>query len=412
MNILILNVHSALNLGDDAIMRETLGALKRAFPQARVTVAANDPASWQKYDDVAIVGSLTTWVAYNMAGRWHARVLAAMVYLGLLVVAAVRYRLFKVKTLFGSQEHRRLLAAYYDADLVLSCGGGNFYAHHAFSPFFIWAILSLALAIYLGKRVIMLPQSIGPIKGHVQMFLARLVFHQVTLIMHREPHSLDFVAKELRIPKPGILLPDLAFGLPFAPPSARQERATSLRVGVTVTGRIAQRSSVRQRIYENTIEALLVRLSREQGVDLHIFAQCSGPSIDHDDRVAARRLYERLKQHTVQISLRDTFRDALEIKAAYAHMDCMIGTRMHTAIFAASNGVPVILIGYQPKAFGVMEWLGLGEYCCDIETITAERLYGLARKAIENREEIGQHVRARYAEMQARLEGWTRYLGN
>jgi colanic acid/amylovoran biosynthesis protein len=184
-----------------------------------------------------------------------------------------------------------------------------------------------------------------------------------------------------------------------------------LQIGVTVTGRIAQRSSARQRIYENTIESLLVRLNREHGGHLHIFAQCNGPGVDHDDRIAAHRLYTRLKQHTDQISLWDTFRDALEIKAAYARMDCMIGTRMHTAIFATSNGVPVILIGYQPKAFGVMEWLGLGEYCCNIETITTEQLYGLARETLENREEIRQHVIARYAEMQARLEGWTRYLG-
>lgn len=411
MNILILNVHSALNLGDDAIMRTTLDSLSRAFPQANITIAANDPASWQKYTGVVVVGSVTTWVVRQHAGQWRARRLTALLVLGWLAFVTVAYRLFNSRMIWGPAEQRRLLVAYYNADLVLSCGGGNFYAHRSFSPFFIWALLSLGLALGLGKRVIMLPQSIGPIVGRLQNILARQVFNRVELIMHRERLSLNYVTQNLRVQTHGILVPDLAFGLPLAVASSAQNRSASVQVGITVTDRIAQRDLARQEIYEDILETVLVKLSRAHNAHLHIFSQCYGPSLIHDDRVAAQRLYDRLRRYVDHLTLRETFNDAMALRSAYAQMDCMIGTRMHTAIFAAGSGVPVVLIGYQPKALGVMDWLGLSEYVCDLQVLSAERLYQVATRALQNRREIRQHLLARYEELYAQVNGWTRYLG-
>ena len=118
MNILILNLHSALNLGDDAIMQATLQALKESFPAATITAAANDPDSWRKYRDLSVVGSLTWWVIDRTDGHWRWRKPHVVVYAGLLALAVGLYRALNVKFLFGSAEQRRLLAAYYSADLV------------------------------------------------------------------------------------------------------------------------------------------------------------------------------------------------------------------------------------------------------------------------------------------------------
>ena len=45
MRILIINVHSALNLGDDAIMAATLEGIRAHYPDAVVTISANDPGA-------------------------------------------------------------------------------------------------------------------------------------------------------------------------------------------------------------------------------------------------------------------------------------------------------------------------------------------------------------------------------
>lgn len=413
MNILILNVHSALNLGDDGIMYETLRSLRSAYPNAMITIAANDPDSWQKYDNVHIVGSLTTWVVDSNGGVWRWRKPLMLIHAGLLMSIIGLYRLFGLRLMFGRQEQRRLLLAYYDADLVLSCGGGNFYAHRAMSPGFVWSILILALAVFLDKKVVLLPQSIGPIEGRFQRLLARLVFSRSGRILLREHLSLAFL-KELKVRRPAVVLPDLAFGLPSvmdAPNSLIQKRKALPRIGVTVMDRAAQEKRfVRQQIYEDALVSLLVRLRKDHRAQLYIFVQCYGPASGHDDRHSARRVYDRVSQQVDGVTLLDAFQGALEIRAAYKQMDCVIGTRMHTGVFALSNAVPVVLIGYQPKAFGTMTLFGLERYCCNIETVTSDELYEMVCEVLDNRAEIRKHVAQRIIQVQESLQGWVRYL--
>ena len=412
MNILIVNEHSALNLGDDAIMYETFRALKVAYPKAKITLAANDPDSWLRYTDIRIIGSLATWVVNRQDDGWYWRKHLLLPYAGLLMIAAVLYRLVHFRLLFGSPEQRDLFCAYYDADLVLSCGGGVFYAHHSFSPGFIWALLTLIFADFLGKKTIMLPQSIVPVEGCFQRIMARLVFNRVSRILLREDCSLAFL-DELGVNRPAIVLPDLAFALPpvsdtLAFPSSK---SGALRIGVTVIDRAAQNKSFsRQHIYEDALVSLLLELSREHGAHLYLFSQCYGPTRDQDDRHSTRRIYERIRQETSHVTLLNPFHTALEIKAAYKSMDCVIGSRTHTGIFSLSNIVPVVLIGYQPKALGVMEMFGLERYYCSIETVTEDELNSMIHEVLENSDKIKMHIAQRYSQIQAQLLDWTRYL--
>lgn len=411
MNILIINLYSARNLGDDAIMYETLRGLHKAYPGAQITLAASDPDSWHKYHNVKITGSLTTWFARIDKGWWRARVLATPVYLFLLMLSILLYRLVGLMVLFGSDEKRRLLLAYYTADLVLSCGGGNFYAHKIISPFFLCSLLSLGLALGLGKRVVMLPQSVGPIKGHLQKTIARFLFNRVSWMLVRDQYSLDFADHVLRLKKQPVLMPDLAFApMPLVAPLVDRQQA-GLHIGVTVIDRAAQlRTFSGQEAYEKALVSVLIRLNQEYGANLYLFSQCNGPNLSHDDRRAVYRLYHQLKEREVTATILDTFDDALALKATYASMDCLIGSRMHTAIFGLSHAVPVVLISYQPKSLSLMKSFGLERYCCDIETVTPECLYEVVREVIENRESISCLIAERYDEIQTRLRDWTRYL--
>ncbi len=415
MNILILNLHSALNLGDDAIMIETLQSLRIAFPESTITIAANDPASWRKYDHVQVIGSLTTWVVNSKDGRWRWQKPLLLWYAGLITLTIILYCLFHVRLLFGSHEQRKLLSAYYNANVVLSCGGGNFYAHRSISPGLIWSSLTLALAIFFGKKVVMLPQSIGPIKGKFQRLLMRTLLNHISLIMLRENRSLSLL-NELGVRQPAIVLADLAFGhLPTVdtPLLAQLANDGSLRIGVTVLDWAAQEKSFhRQEIYENAIVSLFTKLSHNYKIHGYIFVQCYGPTIDQDDRYIAQRIYQRLLKETnqVQVTLLDTFKGALEIRTLYKQMDCMIGTRMHTGIFCLSQAVPIVLIGYQPKAYGIMELFGLERFCCNIETMTEDELSKIVGEALENRAELKKHMTERYIHVQKLLGNWVGYL--
>jgi colanic acid/amylovoran biosynthesis protein len=412
MNILILNVHSALNLGDDGIMYETLKALRSEFPEATITVAANDPKSWQSYKNIHLLGSLTSWVVdhNNSAGHWQKTML--LPYLVLLLFVSIIYRFFQYQITFGNAKHQSLLKAYYDADLVLSCGGGNFYAHRPIRLGFIWSLLTLAFAYWLGKEIILLPQSIGPIEGKLQKLLARLLFNHVNLILLRERRSQTFLKKKLNISKPTFVLPDLAFGLSsaFDTPSPFPEEG-SLSVGVTVIDRGAQKSGFsHQQIYEDALASLLAKLNKDLNAHIYFFVQCYGPTRDQDDRHSTRRVYERVRKQTDQVSLLDSFQSAKEIKEAYKRMDCVIGSRMHTGVFALGNGVPTVLIAYQPKALGLMEMFDLDRYCCNIRTVTEDELFELVYEVLDSKEEISAHIAENLKLVQQALQGWERYL--
>lgn len=331
--------------------------------------------------------------------------------LALLLASVVGYRLAHTGLQLGSGKQRKLLSAYYSADLVLSCGGGNFYAHRPASPAFFWALVTLAFAIALGKQVAMLPQSVGPIEGRLQRTLARAVLGRVPVIMLREPISLAFVRDVLNIEPDRLhLLPDLAFDLPPLP-AARTEPELppgfNMTIGFTVIDRGSQHQGFsRQDLYEQSLMEVLKRLGRDYGAALHLFVQCYGPSPDQDDRLVSRRIYGRLCQQLPGIALHDGFQDASAVQEAMAQMDLVIASRMHTGIFALTNGTPIVLIGYQPKALGMIAAFDLEAYHCAIESVTPEALNMLVDRALENRTWLRRQITQRLGEMKPLLEAW------
>ncbi len=413
MNILIIHAHSALNLGDEGIMYETLRGLKSKYPDARVTVAANDPKSWKKFEEIDSVFSLCNWVGDCGLGNWRGSLIKTPFYLLVLMFSIIAFRLFQIRLRIGSFEKKRLLNSFYSADLVLSCGGGNLYADHSLSPSFLWALITLAYPIGLGKKVIMLPQSVGPINGWVLQKLARVVLKNVLTIMVREPISFAFVKETLRIQKQVMLMTDIAFSLPTVPEATaiKAKISPTLRIGFTVIDREAQLTDFRQQaIYENAFVQLFQELAKKHAVEAFIFVQSFGPSHNQDDRIVANRVYEQLKLQIDRVHLIDTMSTSIEVKAAYQKMDCMIATRMHTGIFSISSGTPTIFIGYQPKSRGLTQMLDVADFYIDINEVTAVSLHKLVNKIIEQHATIKTDLLNLNRKFQSQYQDWISFL--
>ena len=416
MKVLLLNVHSAQNLGDHGIMITTLRGIRSVFPEAQFTIAANHPQSWKRpnvlsgFDCVSVVGSLTSWVEELHNGKWHGRPWRMLQYLALLSLAVLAYRWFALRLMWGSVQHRQLLTAYYEADLVLGCGGGNLYAYRYLSPFFIWDLVALLFPLLLGKKVILLPQSFGPIHGRLQRALARWTLNRAKAIMAREPWSFDFVTEDLKVGTAVYLVPDLAFELVCGDIGDISKHRIE-RIGVTVMDRGAQlRSFGGQSHYEDTICTFLTRLAYERGAQIVLFCQCYGPSVDQDDRPATMRVYNRLREAGVQVALWGDLLTAEEAVDAYAGMDLMIGTRMHTAVFAICSATPILLISYQPKGCSVMGMCGLDRYCCDISRVNEEELFCRASELLDHSACWKSFLSARRDELRAQALRWTTLL--
>lgn len=412
MKILIVNLHSALNLGDDAIMHATLLGIKRAYPEAQITLSANDPHSWEKHSVDHVLGSFTTWFTDRREGGWTVQKGLSIFYLLTLGCAVLTQQMSKKRVSFGNEAQRALLEAYYDADLILSCGGGNFYSEKLPGLGFIWSLVMLGFGVFFGKKAIMLPQTIGPIPFSIHQLMARTVFNRVRRILVRDQGSEELL-RRIGVTREIILVPDLAFSLSTEEDHNNIEanRNRAFEIGVTVINRGAQYHGFRsQETYEKALVNVLKEMAENNNIHIRIFAQCFGPTKDQDDRVVSEQIFEKLRECTDKVTLCTQYRDALELKKAYQKLDGMIGSRMHTSILSLISGIPTVLIGYQPKAVGVMSFYQLERFLIPINEVTEERLSSIVADLIKNqnllRKEITEHTKV----IQRKLDRWENYL--
>jgi colanic acid/amylovoran biosynthesis protein len=414
MNILIINLHSAMNLGDEAIMHGTLAGIHRAYPGAQITLMANDPGSWDKFSNLEVASSFDHWIFDNRSSIKPPYAKFAITWFQLAWAQKI-YAITRKPVTFGNPEQRRTLRAFYSADLILSCGGGNFFSNKKFGIFIpiISQLMALNFAVGLDKPVIMLPQSIGPLPGWFMKTICANTFNRTLRIMVRDKPSLELL-RQIGVKRPVVLLPDLAFAMPgksATPAPSPDQPTTTPKVGITLIDyQRLNRSFTNQSTYEAAIQAAAVHLQQADGARIYLFAQCYGPTIKQDDREITRRFYDRLREMKLNVCLMDTFNNTQEIQAEYRKMDLVIGTRMHSAILALSSGVPVVLVGYQPKAEGLMDSFGLRDYCCPINEVQIDTFCSLVSRAMSNRRALRQQVSNHLTTIHQQLDGWEKNL--
>lgn len=404
LRILLVNLHSSWNAGDDALTQEALRQLEEQFPRCSFMLALNDPTSYRGRGQP--LGSFTAWVKPIMtdgaASHWRWKTFPGLVAHSLLAVAG--YRLTgRPWYPFLRPERRSLLEAYLQADLVVSAAGNFLYTSGKIGLPFLLALFAIFYAQLGGKPIYALPQTLGPIERRRERFLVKSVLSKARMVLIRDPISVG-VWKTWDVQGPQwTLLPDLAFACP-----AERDRREALALlkecgiqedrhrpwlGVTLIHWGAQRRSFeRQERYEDAVEAAIRDFLANRQGRVALFAQVQGPTAAEDDRIPARRVLAQLEDLGDQVVLADRWVPPPILKAAYGQMDFFLGTRLHSNIFALTEGVPVVAIGYQYKTRGVMRMLDLEDWVLDIEQVDRETLVRLLRKAWAERECIRAHI--------------------
>jgi polysaccharide pyruvyl transferase WcaK-like protein len=72
--------------------------------------------------------------------------------------------------------------------------------------------------------------------------------------------------------------------------------------------------------------------------------------------------------------------DPAAVKGRLGRARLVIGARLHSLIFAAHSGVPIIGIGYGPKVRRFLRALDLEEFCVDPCDVNPALLQDLARR--------------------------------
>lgn len=418
MNILLLNAHSPQNAGDLAILKESLRYLECAFPGANTTVAINDSRDELLPAHARYVPSLTRWlVTLTLEGEWTWQKPLAVPVAAWLLFAALLYRCIGIRLWPRADGRRQLMRAYYDADVVVVIGGGHLYAPHAYNIAFIWLWVGLALAVVLGKPLLLLPQSFGPLPGRLQRAMLRWLLEHAAFVAAREYRSVELLAK-LKLRR-ALVLPDLAFTaaeaapheLDAAVPQIRQARASGRPlIGLTLMDWGGQNPRFRnQPGYEAAVLALIGHLAERYDARIFLFSQCFGSTAAHDDRRIARRL--AAVAPPADLTVVDAALSPELLKAAYRQIDALVATRMHSAIFALGAGVPTLVIGYLHKSVGIMEMLGLERYCLDIDTVDCDTLRDGFDRLWRDRTHVARRIGERVPMMRSTLHHLPALLG-
>ena len=378
MRILIINLHSALNLGDESIMRGTLKLLKKKYRNAKFILMANHPESWKIIPNVNIVPSLI-----NYLEKPNNILTKAFRFLEIIIKLLLRKK--QTKNLNEYVEINKVIAAINQADIIYSCGGGNFYSNTLIGSNLVINLITLAYAGILKKKIIMLPQSFGPFNNKFHKFLVKFALKYPQKIFVRESLSHDLLTSIGVEEEKLFLLPDLALSLPTAKKKIIDINLNNINIGITIINRGAQSKSFSNQLkYQHAIMDYIKYLISKKMFTISLLVQCFGPSDDQDDEIITSSIYKEFKPLSQKIYLQTKYKDSSSLITDISKMDLIVATRMHTAIFGLINYLPTLLIGYQPKSEGLFNLFDMQEYYVDIKNIDPDFLISKTENIIQN----------------------------
>lgn len=260
----------------------------------------------------------------------------------------------KTSAMYGVKAYHRmkpgsLLRALREADGLIS-GGGSLLQDATSSKTIPYYLAVLKIAQWLGKPTFIYSQGIGPVNRRMFDGWIRSVFKRCAYVSVRDTESAELLGR-MRLPRERItVVPDPVMGLPLRGGAGSQGSAEGSRtVGVSVRFWNEDRSEL-----EALSRSLAKLLAADAGVRLR-FLPFHLPS----DEVASQFVIDRLGDHGGRVEMVPGIVHPQDMLAQVAGCDLLIGMRLHSLIYAASQYVPMVGISYDPKIDQFLHRLGM-----------------------------------------------------
>lgn len=312
-------------------------------------------------------------VEFPLPGSVH-NIVRGIRFLISLVVSSINVGLWRLFPTLG----RRLaliwnagLAEFLAADGYVLAGGGYLYsARRSFNLTLYHCISVIWLARVSAKPIISMPISIGPWTRRLDRMLARVALRRCGQLVARDQSTFD----ALRL-SGGTLTrcPDVAFIERQHDVLHRKRKVAIVAMDWTWARHGANHSAL-----DEYIERLAgaCRELAQNGVEVSILGHSRMPEQGQDDQAVASRLFQVVGDRGGAVELLDV-KTVAEVQSTMAECRAAICSRLHSAIIGLRSGTPTIALSYQPKTAGTFQWLGLEDWCLDIEDFTPWQLIEL-----------------------------------
>lgn len=291
-----------------------------------------------------------------------------------------------------------------EQDAALSIAGGDSFSDIYGLRVLVDVCLPQLLALLMGRRLIQLPQTIGPFNTRIGRLLGSQILRRSAVILSRDLESIE----QLKGLAGGAALAvrasfcwDVGF---LVEPAARQpvaiegldlEKAHSgLLVGLNVSGLLhegglrGQDEFKCRGAYRQLCVRMIASLAEQRGARVVLIPHVHGEHISKDTWIC-RKLYEESSARWPdRVGFAKGRYTTAEIKPLLGRCDLVVAGRMHACIGALSMGTPAIGVAYSRKFKGVFESLGLGEWVIDPRTMGVEEMLETFEKCLAKRAEI------------------------
>ncbi len=306
------------------------------------------------------------------------------------------------------------------ADFTFAISGGDSFSDIYGLRRFLYVSLPQILVEIMAKKIVLLPQTIGPFNGWFAGGLARYILKRASVIYSRDFLGMKELKELLGEYFDGRRL-RFCYDVGFAVNPVRQEKMDTdgfedrdrhyPAVGFNVSGLLwmggyKQNNQFGLKTdYRLLIERLISHFIEEKNATVllipHVFEE---EEDSESDQIICKKLYQDLKgKFGNRLYLARGRYDQSGIKYIIGLCDFFIGSRMHACIGALSQCIPAVPIAYSKKFIGVMETIGVEQNVADPRTMNAEEIVGVVDKAWNGRKNIRLHLEKKIPEVKKRV---------
>lgn len=394
------------NLGVGALLDGSLQGILTCYPHARLSVLDYGYESFTKFFEFQGRSVPVEFVNLRFSKQFYLENnVAYLLFLSILL----RYLAPEsVKKYFI--ERNRTLRHISKVDTVASIAGGDSFSDIYGLSRLIYEALPQVLVLMMGKRLVLLPQTLGPFRGRIARRIAKFIMSRASLICSRDNSGMieahrfvdDKDRDKIRFcndvgfllePRPTVVdLDDLI---------SEKTRGTCI-VGLNISGLLYAGGYNGKNMfglktdYKQIIERLVVFVVEKKGASIllvpHVYPEPTSVSLESDQE-ACKRVYEEFKsKYDGRVRLLNGKHTPGEIKYVIGMCDVFIGSRMHSCIAALSQSIPAVAISYSDKFAGVMEILGVSDLVADPREMGLEEMMAVVGRALDQRQTWGDHL--------------------
>lgn len=349
-NILISGYYGFDNIGDESILRAVVNGMRARVPDCKLTVLSHDPAATREKYGVEAVDRMAP----------------------LDILRAVRR-----------------------CDMLIS-GGGSLLQDVTSSKSLQYYLWIIRLAKHYRKKVFIYSQGIGPIDRAANRRAAAKVLRTVDGIVVRDERSANLL-EEIGVPRDKVVITaDPVLRMPRVDKS--RGAAALEKAGVPEKRALTVGWAVRERDVNSAfvaeIRKSILWLKEHYGAESVLI-----PFHYEEDLAVCRAIAERTDGAAVCLQEKYLSEDMLSV---IGNMDILAGVRLHSLIYAAIMGVPMIGISYDPKCTAFLRSVGM-EPMSTKKEFTAERFEADFPRVLEHGERQAAVVTERVAALQSKL---------